>query len=224
MFSGIVTHQGTIAALETGQVGFYKDWRITIETDLPRARCSPGASIACNGTCLTVAEVEQVHHGKSRFVVQVAPTTRGRTTIPEWKVGRRVNLESSLRLGDPLDGHLVTGHVDACVKVARRIERENEIALDFSFPTSEDEAAQQLRTCCAVRGSVALDGVSLTVSACSEKTFSVAIVPYTAKHTTLGAVCEGERVNLEVDLLARYVTNMVTNMVARRTEVTGDKA
>ena len=211
MFSGIITHQGEVAAIQTN----HEDWRITIETSLPPSRCTPGASIACNGICLTVVQYEQSPHGKSRFVVQAGSTTRERTTfsyLSQWSVGRGVNLESSLRLGDPLDGHLVTGHVDACVSIARRIERENEIGLDFLFPLSEDKTARQLRACCAVRGSIALDGVSLTISACDDSTFSVAIIPYTAEHTTLASLGEGERVNLEIDILARYVAHRLETL------------
>ena len=218
MFSGIISHQGKVVALKTNN----EDWSITIETDLEASRCKPGASIACNGICLTVAKLEPSQHGKLRFLVQAGTTTREHTTLSQWSVGRIVNLESSLRLGDPLDGHLVAGHVDACVSVAKRIERENEIGLDFFFPqppppsplTSqpEDKTAEQLRACCAVRGSVALDGVSLTISACNDKAFSTAIIPYTAEHTTLGALVEGERVNLEVDLLARYVERRLAIM------------
>ena len=216
MFSGIISHQGKVVALETNN----QDWSITIETDLETSRCKPGASIACNGICLTVAKLNPSQHGKLRFLVQAGATTREHTTLSSWSVGRIVNLESSLRLGDPLDGHLVAGHVDACVSVAKRIKRENEIGLDFFFPqpppplTSqpEDKTAEQLRACCAVRGSVALDGVSLTISACNDKAFSVSVIPYTAEHTTLGALAEGERVNLEVDLLARYVERRLAIM------------
>lgn len=224
MFSGIVSHIGKVAAIETSR----EDWRITIETDMEASRCALGASIACNGICLTVAQLEpsqdekssngKSSHEKSRFVVQAGATTRERTTLshlPQWSVGRLVNLECSLRLGDPLDGHLVAGHVDACVSVAQRIERENEIGFDFLFPASLSDAAKQLRACCAERGSVALDGVSLTISACGDKAFSVAVIPYTAEHTTLGALDEGEHVNLEVDILARYV--------ARRLALAGDE-
>ena len=221
MFSGIISHTGKVVALEESlEDSSNADWRITIETDMEASRCALGASIACNGICLTVAQHEcspnnDSRHGTSRFVVQAGATTRERTTLSEWSVGRSVNLESSLCLGDPLDGHLVTGHVDACVSVARRSARENEIGFDFLLPALQDLSAEQLHACCAARGSVALDGVSLTVSACRDEVFSVAVIPYTAEHTTLGALREGERVNLEDDILARYV--------ARRLAVMGDK-
>ncbi len=213
MFSGIITHTGKVVALNTSRPKTEQaDWQLTIETDMEASRCAIGASIACNGICLTVAHHESSENN-SRFVVQAGTTTRERTTLGEWDVGRSVNLESSLRLGDPLDGHLVTGHVDACVSVAKRIERENEIGLDFLFPSIKDESAQHLHACCAVRGSITIDGVSLTISSCSDKVFSVAVIPYTAEHTTLGKLRVGERVNLEIDILARYV--------ARRLEVLG---
>ncbi len=220
MFSGIITHTGIVVAIHTSrQETEQADWQLTIETNMEASRCAIGASIACNGICLTVAQHEPSpnntsQQATSRFVVQAGTTTRERTTLGEWSVGRSLNLESSLRLGDPLDGHLVAGHVDACVSLAKRIERENEVGLDFLFPSIKDEPTQHLHACCAVRGSVALDGVSLTISACRDKVFSVAVIPYTAEHTTLGKLRVGERVNLEIDILARYV--------ARRLEVLGE--
>lgn len=212
MFSGIISDIGQIVAIDKLSASadeLITDWRVTIESSLAASKCKLGASIACNGICLTVAElVEQ--DGVLRFIVQAARTTRERTTVADWRAGGRINLEGSLSLGDSLDGHLVMGHVDGRVRLAGREQRENELSLAFELDTEARQADEDWANMLVARGSVAIDGVSLTVASCKRashkvSSFTVCIVPYTAKHTTLGELRLGDWANIELDLLARYV-------------------
>lgn len=193
MFTGIVQSVGRVAARDEspGHVRF----RIAGAAFLDRL--APGDSVAVDGACLTVAELD----GES-FAVEAVRTTLERTTLAEWREGRRVNLEPSLRAGDPLGGHMVQGHVDGVAEVleARSTEEGREIALRLPADVAEVTVP---------RGSLAVDGVSLTVGALDGVVARFAIIPYTWSHTTLGRLEEGARVNVEADVLGKYVSRVL---------------
>ena len=192
MFTGIVEEVGTIR--ESSQRGELQ--RIVIEATKTLQGTQLGDSIAVSGVCLTVVELQP-----RGFVVELAQETL-RRTAPRWEVGQRVNLERALALGGRLGGHLVTGHVDGQARVLR-VQRVMG-AWDVWF-----EAPPTLAHYIAPKGSVALDGVSLTVAGVEENRFWVTLIPHTLEQTTLQALSEGDRVNLEVDLLARYLERLV---------------
>ncbi len=197
MFTGIVTDLGRVrAVLPGGDTGY------VLATALDAASLAIGASVACSGVCLTVVET-----GPDWFRVQASAETRARTTIESWRVGTPVNLERSLRLGDELGGHLVAGHVDGVGRLIERREEGGSLRLVI-------EAPEALASAIAPKGSVAVDGVALTVNEVigNEVTgarFGVNIIPHTRAVTTLGAVGVGDRVNLEIDLIARYVARLL---------------
>ncbi|HZT47160.1 MAG TPA: riboflavin synthase [Hyphomicrobiaceae bacterium] len=189
MFTGIITDIGELIAREGG--------RLTIRCGYAADSIAVGASIACDGACLTVTEVEAAQ-GRSRFKVDVSNETLARTTLGEWQPGRRINLERALKAGDELGGHIVSGHVDglAVIRAVRPDGDSRRITI---------EVPPGLARFIATKGSVALDGISLTVNEVEGASFGVNIIPHTLTHTTLGAKKPGDRVNLEVDVFARYV-------------------
>ena len=192
MFTGIITDIGRVRRLRRGELLDLK-----IATAFDTATIPLGASIACSGACLTVVAVEP-----GAFAVQASVETLARTTLGEWEEGTLVNLEKSLRLGDELGGHLVLGHVDG---MARIVERRSEAeSVRFVF-----EAPEELALFIAPKGSVALDGVSLTVNEVAQNRFGVNIIPHTHACTTFGSVRVGQRMNLEIDLIARYVARLL---------------
>ena len=198
MFTGIVTDIGTVASAE--QRG---DLRLTIRCGYDMATVDMGASIACSGVCLTVTD-----KGEDWFAVDVSAETRSRTASGLWSEGARLNLERSLRLGDELGGHLVTGHVDAVATVVGTCPEGDSLRIGLSVP-------QHLGAMIAPKGSVTLDGVSLTVNDVRDAEdgsthFSVNIIPHTADKTTLGALEAGRQLNVEADVLARYIDRMLT--------------
>jgi len=197
MFTGIVTNMGRVRAVEARG-----DTRLTIETGADTATIDLGASIACSGACLTVVE-----SGPNWFGADVSAETLSKTTLGEWAPGTAVNLERALRLGDELGGHLVSGHVDGIAEVSERAEEGDSLRFAFTAPAV-------LMPFIAAKGSVTLDGVSLTVNnvedAAGGGRFEVNIIPHTAAVTTLGACRPGSRVNLEIDLLARYVQRLMS--------------
>jgi riboflavin synthase len=197
MFTGIVTDVGTVRNAE--QRG---DLRLRIQTGYDTASIDLGASIACSGVCLTV-----VDKGKDWFAVDVSGETRSRTAAEMWSEGAKLNLERSLRVGDELGGHIVTGHVDAIGAVVGTCPEGDSVRLGISIP-------RELGTMVAPKGSIALDGVSLTVNDVREAEdgtthFSVNIIPHTAQHTTFREIAAGRQLNVEVDVLARYITRMI---------------
>lgn len=193
MFTGIVTHQGTVRAVSGDHAR-----RLVIATDLPLADVALGASIACSGICLTV-----VAKDAATFTVEVSPETLHKTTLGSWQLGTVINLERALRLGDEVGGHLVTGHVDGLGTLLTREEAAGgNWPLCFSLPPA-------LAPFVAAKGSVTIDGVSLTVNAVAASTFTVNIIPHTATVTTLGRLVPGDVVNLEIDVIARYVGRML---------------
>ena len=198
MFTGIVTDVGTVRSAE--QRG---DLRLHIATGYDTATIDLGASISCSGVCLTV-----VDKGDDWFAVDVSAETRSRTAGDMWSEGARLNLERSLRLGDELGGHIVTGHVDAVGEVVGTCPEGDSTRVGVSVPRA-------LGAMVAAKGSIALDGVSLTVNDVRDAEdgsthFSVNIIPHTAQHTTLSALGPGRQLNVEVDALARYISRMMT--------------
>jgi riboflavin synthase len=193
MFTGLITDLGRVRRIDPAAGGA----RLVIETAYDMAAVEIGASIACSGACLTVVE-----KGPDGFSVDVSAETLAHTTIGGWKPGNRVNLEQALRLGDALGGHLVSGHVDAVAAVlARRADGDSE-RFQFQIPKGYERLI-------APKGSVCLDGVSLTVNEVESGRFGVNIIPHTAEKTTFGKLGPGDRVNLEVDLIARYVARLL---------------
>jgi riboflavin synthase len=196
MFTGIVTDIGKIVATrQSGASGGGVE--LTVQSNFDPAAIPLGASIAHSGVCLTVTE-----HTGDGWKVHASPETLRLTTIGGWQEGTRINLERSLRLGDELGGHLVFGHVDGLGTV-ESIEPEGEgYRLRFTLPPD-------LAPLLAVKGSITVDGISLTVTEADDQSFAVAIIPHSWTHTTLSDRRPGDRVNLEADMLARYVARQL---------------
>lgn len=199
MFTGIITDIGTIRRISPGA-----DTRIEIECSYDVATIALGASIACSGPCLTVIETGRDGAG-GWFAVEASPETLKRTTVGAWVEGTRINLERALRIGDELGGHLVSGHVDGIAEVAGR---ETVGAGEGSSVRFIICAPADLARFIAEKGSVALDGVSLTVNDVDDADFTVNVIPHTLAHTTLGTAQAGTRLNFEVDQIARYVARL----------------
>jgi riboflavin synthase len=196
MFTGIITDLGRVRRLRHG-AGPAAGLELTIATAFEANEIPLGASIACSGPCLTVVAVEP-----DAFTVQASAETLACSTMGEWAEGTPVNLERALRLGDELGGHLVSGHVDG---VARFVDRRPEgDSVRFTI-----EVPESLLRYIAPKGSVALDGISLTVNEVAENRFGVNIIPYTLAHTSLGEAAPGQRMNLEIDTIARYVARLL---------------
>jgi riboflavin synthase len=198
MFTGIVTDIGEISAVEPKADGLR---RIVILCDYDRASIALGASIACAGICLTVVETGLVG-GRTWFAVDAAAETAAITNASDWVVGSRLNLERALKIGDELGGHIVTGHVDGIARVKSREDLTDQVRFVLTAP-------QPLARFVAKKGSVALDGVSLTVNEAEGNEFSVLIIPHTLQMTTLNAWQPGTAVHLEVDLMARYAARLL---------------
>lgn len=193
MFTGLITDVGRVRAVEARNGGA----RIAIETAYETGEIPLGASIACCGACMTVVEKRS-----GWFAIDASAESLARTTLGSWETGRRVNLERALCLGEELGGHMVSGHVDAVAEIAER--RPDGESLRFTIAVPEAFARF-----IAPKGSVALDGVSLTVNEVEGRRFGVNIIPHTASQTTFGGLEAGDRVNFEVDLIARYVARLV---------------
>ena len=198
MFTGIVTDVGEVRSVKPRADNLH---RITIACDYPRAELIEGASIACAGVCMTVVGAGE-EDGRTWFAVDAAAETLSLTTVGRWRHGRRVNLERSLKLGDELGGHLVAGHVDGLASVVAREDMTDMVRFALRTPP-------QLARFIAPKGSIALDGVSLTVNAVEGDTFSVLIIPHTLAVTTFGALHQGDDVNLEIDTMARYAARLM---------------
>ena len=192
MFTGIITDIGTIRSVT--QRG---DLRIEIATGYDVTSVDMGASIACDGVCLTVVEKTS-----DSFCVDVSAESAGLTTIGDWKTGRPVNLERALKVGDELGGHIVSGHVDGVGEVTSLSTDADSHRFSFSVPT---DLSRQI----AAKGSITIDGISLTVNEVGENTFGVNIIPHTMAVTSIGKKQIGDAVNLEVDMLARYVARLL---------------
>jgi riboflavin synthase len=195
MFTGIVTDIGEIVSgTAGGQAG---DRRFVVRTRHDLKPVAIGASIACSGCCLTVME-----KGDHWFAVEVSAESLDKTHLGDWQAGRRINLELSLKLGDELGGHLVYGHVDGTGRIVSMTPEGGSVRFVFEAP---DEVARFI----AAKGSVAVDGISLTVNEVDKNRFGVNVISHTQAVTTLGQVEVGQRVNLEVDMLARYVARLL---------------
>lgn len=192
MFTGIITDVGRVKAVESNG-----DTRFTIETAFDMETVAIGASIANCGVCLTV-----IDKGPGWFAVQASAETLSKTTLGSWAPGTRVNLERAMKLGDELGGHIVSGHVDGVATVA-------DVRPDGESKRITFEAPAHLAKYVASKGSVAIDGVSLTVNDVDGARFGVNIIPHTQVATTFGDLKPGDRVNMEIDMLARYVARLV---------------
>jgi riboflavin synthase len=197
MFTGIITDLGAVKAIEPAGGSGGSDSRFVFATGYDTAGIAEGASIACSGVCLTL-----VDKGPGWFAADVSGETLSRSTLGDWAAGTPVNFERAMKLGDELGGHIVSGHVDGIAVVAER--RAEQGSIRFTF-----EAPAELAKFIASKGSVALDGVSLTVNEVDGRRFGVNIIPHTAEATTLGGRQPGDRVNLEIDMLARYVQRLL---------------
>ena len=195
MFTGIVSDIGEIVSVDPG--GKAGDRRFVIATKHDMTPIAIGASIACSGCCLTVIE-----KSAGRFAVEVSAESLDKTHLGDWKVGSRLNLELSLKLGDKLGGHLVYGHVDGVGRIASMTPEGGSVRFVF-------EAPPELARFVAAKGSVAIDGISLTVNEVDGNRFGVNVISHTQAVTTLGQAKVDQRVNLEVDMLARYVARLL---------------
>ena len=203
MFTGIVTDVGEVRSVKPRADNLH---RIIITCVYPRVELIEGASIACSGVCMTVVGVGE-DGGRTWFAVDAAAETLALTTVGRWRHGRRVNLERALKFGDELGGHLVAGHVDGLASVVAREDMTDNPSVDMARLVLRVPRA--LERFVATKGSVALDGVSLTVNAVDGDTFSVLIIPHTLQVTTLGALRQGDDVNLEIDTMARYAARLM---------------
>lgn len=192
MFTGIITDLGCVRSVtKTG------DWRFEIDTSFDTSTIDMGASICCSGVCLTVIET-----GNDFFAVGVSQETISKTTLGLWKEGTPINLERSLKMGDEMGGHIVSGHVDGVGHLSANTAEGDSARLSFN-------ATGNLIQFIAAKGSVTINGVSLTVNSVEGQTFAVNIIPHTQDVTTLGSLKVNDPVNLEIDMLARYVARLM---------------
>jgi len=195
MFTGIITALGSVRAIEP--IGDGKDMRLVIATPwTDTASIALGASIACSGCCLTAVEV-----GADSFAVDASAETLACTTLGSWMVGSQVNLERSLKIGDELGGHMVSGHADGVGEAVSATVENGSTRWQFRVP-------KPLSRFIAVKGSVAVNGVSLTVNEVKDDMFGVNVIPHTASVTGFGTMKPGDKVNIEIDMLARYVARL----------------
>ena len=193
MFTGIITSIGTVKAVQsTGTTR-----RLTIESDYDAEAIALGASIAHDGICLTLIEGKG-HH----YVVEASDETIVKTTLGDWDIGTHINLERALKVGDELGGHWVSGHVDGVAIATKREEKDGTVLWHFTPP-------KQLLPFIAEKGSVTLNGTSLTVNSISTSDFTVTMIPHTLDVTTWGKVRTGDRINIEIDLMARYAARLL---------------
>jgi riboflavin synthase len=204
MFTGITTDTGEVVSVRPRGEGLH---RVKIACGYERASIVEGASIACSGVCLTVVGIGD-EGGRTWFAVDAAAETLRLTTAGHWRHGTRLNLERPLRMGEEFGGHVVAGHVDGVATLVVRENMTDMARLAFRVPA-------ELSRFIAPKGSVALDGVSLTVNEVARDTFSVLIIPHTLKVTTFGALAVGMEANIEVDLMARYAARLLESRQVR---------
>lgn len=192
MFTGIINEIGTIEKIDKKG-----DWIVHVSASFHLGDLVIGTSVACDGICLTV-----IDKTSKCFVVQLSTETVQKTTARWWQTGTLVNIERSLRMGDEMAGHIVAGHVDGVLKIVSREEEKDSIRYRFEIPA---DYAFYL----APKSSIALDGISLTVNEVEGQVFGVNIIPHTQKETTIGEKQAGDLMNFEIDLIARYVGNML---------------
>ncbi len=197
MFTGLISDVGEVLSVESrGQLR-----RIRIACSYDPDSIALGASIACSGPCLTAIAIGQAQ-GKCWFDVDAAAETLARTSVADWVVGTRINLERSLKIGDELGGHMVSGHVDGLAEIVKVASFDGMTRFDIRAP-------QALMKFIAEKGSISLDGTSLTVNSVTEDQFSVLLIPHTLAVTTWGTRQTGDRLNIEVDMMARYAARLV---------------
>lgn len=204
MFTGLVPSTGTITDLTRSEAGV----RVAVECPTIAARVQIGDSVAVNGICLTVASL-----GGGVLHFDAVAQTLGRTTLGAWQRGTRVHLEPALRLGDPIGGHWVQGHVEGTGQVESVDRTDGQWRMRIAVDST---AEQRWDDVICAQGSIAVDGVSLTIAACGSGFFEVALIPHTLECTALGGLRAGDRVNLEADPLARLVARAVAQHLARR--------
>ena len=204
MFTGIITDIGEVLEITRETGGEWGDTRIKVAASYDPDGIAIGASISHAGACMTVVE-KGAHTRGCWYSFDVSDESLSKTTLGEWGVGDKVNLERALTGTDELGGHLVTGHVDAVGHLKSREAIAGSLKLDFFAPES-------MRAAIAPKGSITIDGVSLTVNTVSDDGFSVNIIPHTAEVTTLGELRINDKVNLEIDLIARYVARYLSHM------------
>jgi len=202
MFTGIVTNVGEVRSVKARADNLH---RITIACSYPRAELIEGNSMACSGVCLTMVGAGE-EGGKTWFAVDAAAETLAKTTVGGWRAGSKVNLERPLKVGDELGGHLVAGHVDGVASLIAREDLTDKATIEMA--RLELRAPKELARFIAPKGSIAVDGVSLTVNEVDGARFAVNLIPHTLAVTTLSQLAPGDRVNLEVDLIARYVARL----------------
>ena len=192
MFTGITTHSGFVKKINEKLRGEY-----TIESNIDLSDIKVGSSILCSGICLTIIKKE-----KNVFVVNISEETLRVTNSKNWTIGTKLNLEKSLKLGDELGGHIVTGHIDKTTCLLNKKKLQKSLILFFELP-------KELQRFVCKKGSIAIDGISLTVNDVEDGSFSISIIPHTSDITTLGNIKKGDIVNLEIDILARYIENNI---------------
>src|SRR4051794_27491775 len=205
MFTGIITDVGRVSRLRRGR-GQDDALELTIATSYDHRTIELGASIACSGVCLTAVAVEA-----GAFTVQASAETLACSTLGHWGESTLVNLERALKVGDELGGHIVSGHVDAVGRILDRRPEGDSVRFTFELP-------EELAPYVASKGSIAVDGISLTINEVGHDSFGVNIIPYTLSHTSLGDAAPGRQVNLEIDPLARYVARLLAVRPDLRTE------
>ncbi len=207
MFTGIITDVGTLVSVDRDQNGNRSEWgdtRMVIDSHYDCDTIAIGASIAHAGACMTVVEKTKTDSG-CRYAFDVSDESLDKTTLSDWLPGHNMNLERAMTAADELGGHLVTGHVDQVGVLAAKTNLAGSLKLDFSAP-------KEMMATIAPKGSITIDGVSLTVNTADDTQFSVNIIPHTAEVTTLGQLQPGDKVNLEIDLIARYVARYLSQM------------
>lgn len=197
MFTGIITDIGRIRAVTATGEGAGEGRRFEVETNFDVSDIDMGGSVAHAGACMTVVE-----KGEGWYAIEVSAESLSKTTLGSWGVGTRVNLERAMCLGDELGGHIVSGHVDGVGAVRAREDDGDSVRFSFATP---DNLAKYL----APKGSITIDGVSLTVNEVENNTFGINVIPHTQDATTIGALQVGDKVNLEIDMLARYVARLL---------------
>lgn len=196
MFTGIITDIGEVIAIEKRG-----DTRLTIATDYDPDTIALGASIACSGCCLTAVETGRLQDGRGFFAVDASAETLAHTTLGAWRAGTRINLERPLKMGDELGGHVVSGHVDDVGEIVAVVPEGDSVRFRF-------RVSPEISRFIAPKGSVSIDGTSLTVNEVEGNEFGVNIIPHTQAVTTWGKAKTGDRVNVEIDMLARYVARL----------------
>lgn len=202
MFTGIIKNTGKIISCDK-----QGDWKIIVACDFPAEELRVGDSISCNGCCLTIIKISTENPSRSKANIEFSISAETIScTAPRWLAGNELNLERAMRLGDRLDGHMVSGHVDAAVRVLNIIPAADSQIIELEIP-------ENLRAFIAPKGSVTVDGVSLTVNKVTSKSFLVNIIPHTWNATVFHKLAVNDMVNLEIDMIARYTAQLLGKII-----------